>query len=211
MSDRTRLTAASILLFTIALAAGCSSPSGGEKMVQGYSRTRATLVQSQSKVDNTLMMMNSVRRAGSGSLNNSFQQYKSAVDELEQQGKDAKKLAADLKKDSEKNIEAWQKEMETIDDPTIKASMESRRSAVRSNYAQIRSLADDARKAYDPFMKTNQDIIKALSIDLSPAAISGMSTVMDRATTEGQTLKTKLAAMQKALDNIANGQPPAGQ
>ena len=108
------------------------------------------------------------------------------------------------------NILAWQKEVESIKDPSIKASVESRRNAVRSNYALVRMYADDARKAYEPFLSDNKDIVKALSIDLSPAAINGLKGSMDGATAKGQALQQRLVALDHALGNMERGLAPIG-
>ncbi len=50
----------------------------------------------------------------------------------------------------------------------------------------------------------------ALSIDLSPAARSSLAKSMDKTAADGKTLKQKITAMQKALDNIAEGRSPIG-
>jgi hypothetical protein len=71
--------------------------------------------------------------------------------------------------------------------------------------------ADDARKAYEPCLRRNKEIVQALSIDLSPAAITSLGPAIDSVMADGNTLKMKLAAMQHALNNIANGVSPIGE
>jgi hypothetical protein len=115
-----------------------------------------------------------------------------------------------MQENMDMNIKSWQKEMETIEDPTVKASVESRRDAVRSNYELVKMYASEARHAYEPFLQGNRDIVKALSIDLSPAARSSLGKSMDKTAADGKTLKQKITAMQKALDNIAQGRSPIG-
>jgi len=189
---------------------GCSSTSGGEKLADSYSRTRGHLTESQGQVDETLSALNGLRITNPTNLSNAFSQYKQAVAELEKKGAEAKELAAGMKQNMDANTKKWEKEMESIDDPTVKSSVESRRQAVRSNYDQLKMYAQDARAAYEPFLKDNQAIVKALSMNLSPAAVSGLSTSMDRAAADGKTLKEKIAAMQRAMDNIAKGQSATG-
>jgi len=182
MSHLTRYAVAwtMVAMAVAALAGGCSSSSGGQKTFESFTKN----------------------------LNNAFGQYKKSVDQLEQRGKDAKQLAASMQENMTMNIKAWQKEMETIEDPEIKASVESRREAVKTNYELVKMYASEARHAYEPFLQGNRDIIKALSIDLSPAARSSLAPSMDKTVADGKTLKQKIAAMQKALDNIAQGQSP---
>jgi hypothetical protein len=100
--------------------------------------------------------------------------------------------------------------MASINDPTIKSSLESRRQAASTNFALVRMYADDVRKAYEPFVQRNKEMVQALSIDLSPAALNSLSPAIDRAMADGVTLEQKLAAMQHPMDNIANGVSPIG-
>jgi hypothetical protein len=187
---------------------GCTSTGGGEKLAQSFSRTRGFLADSQGQVDETLSRLQALRMTDATNLNNAFSQYKQAVAGLEKKGNEAKQLAAAMQDNMETNTMNWQKEMESIQDPTVKASVESRREAVRSNYDQLKTYAQDARNAYEPFLTDNQDIVKALSMNLSPAAVSGMASKFDRTAADGKTLKQKIAAMQRAMDNITKGQPP---
>jgi hypothetical protein len=198
------------IVAVVALAGGCSSSSGGQKTFESFTKTQSTLAAAQSDIDQTLASLNGLRITTPDNLNNAFKQYKQSVDRLEQRGDDAKQLAASMQENMTMNIQAWQKEMETIQDPTVKASVESRREAVRTNYELVKMYASEARHAYEPFLQGNRDIIKALSIDLSPAARSSLGKSMDKTAADGKTLKQKITAMQKALDNIAQGRSPIG-
>jgi hypothetical protein len=100
--------------------------------------------------------------------------------------------------------------MASIDDPNIKSSLESRRQAASTNFKLVRMYADDVQKAYEPFLKRNKQMVDALSIDLSPAALSSLAPSINQITSDGAMLKQKLTAMQHAMDNIANGVSPIG-
>lgn len=201
----------SLFLLTIALAAGCSSQTQGQKMVQSYSKTRDTLRDSETQVDITLAAMQHVRSTQGERVYDAYRQYKDAVDTLEKQAEDAAFRAKSMKEESDEHIRAWQEEMKSIKDPSIKASLESRRDAVRTNFKLIQMYADDVRKAYEPFLQGNRDIVQALSIDLSPAAMNSLAGSIDRVVADGQTLKQKIALMQIAMANIANGVSPLGE
>src|SRR4051794_28509359 len=208
MLHRRSLTAGVLSIIAVTLAGGCATT--GEKMVQSYTSTRETLTDAQAQVDIATYSLASMRRGQGQSLTDSFNRYKDSVTKLESQGEKAKQQAQSMKDEQEAHIRAWQKEMESITDPTIKSSLESRKSAARSNFALVRLYADDVRKAYDPFLLRNKEMVQALSIDLSPAGINSLSPAMDKITADGAALKQKLAAMQHAMDNIANGVSPIG-
>ena len=191
-----------LFVLAIGLLGGCASQ--GEKMVQSYAQTRDSVAESTAEVDATIGTLNRLRMTRGEPLNDVFSRYKDQVTKLERQ-------AQTMKDDQELHIKSWQKEMESISDPTIKASLESRRKAARSNFKLIQMYADDVRKAYEPFISGNQQLVKALSIDLSPAAISSLSPAVDKVMLDGNKLKERLGAMQQGLNNIANGVSPLGE
>ncbi len=173
-------------------------------------RTRETVADVQRQVDLTLITLDALRKAPAGYMKDAFGQYKDAVGDLEKERSSAQWRETTMKEESEDHIRAWQREMASIKDPMIKSSLESRREAVRTNFALFQMYVDDAKKAFDPFLKGNQSLVQALSIDLSPAAMSSLSPSMDRVMTDGQALKQRITAVQRALDNIANGVSPIG-
>jgi hypothetical protein len=193
------------------MAGGCTSSTGaGEKVAESYSRTRGHLAASQAQIDQTLQTMNSMRITDPTNLNNTFGQYKKSVAALEKKGTEARRIAADLQEHMEMNKLNWQKEMDSISDPNVKATVESRKQAVAANYDQMKVYAQDARGAYDTFLKDNQDIVKALQLNLSPGSVSDLGKSMDKTAADGAALKQKIAAMQNAMTNIAKGQAPSG-
>ena len=198
------------LVCALTLAVGCSSQTQGEKMVESFARTRETLVKAQNQVDTTMITLLRLRQTRGEDLKDIFPLYKDAVAELEAQGISAKRQAAGMKEQEHAYIMSWQEEMKNINDPNIKATLQSRQQAVRSNFKLVQMYADGARKAFDPFLKGNKEIVQALSIDLSPPMVVSLAPAMDRAYADGQALKQRIAALRHALDSMANGASPIG-
>jgi hypothetical protein len=196
-------------VLAVSLAGGCASR--GEKMVTSFGKTRARVTQAQTQVDKTLFALNEVRTARADTMVEAFRRYKTEVDNLEKEGTDVKERAVTFREEGDAHIKQWQAEMESIKDPMIRSSLESRRDAVKTNFKLIQMYADDARKAYEPCLRRNKEIVQALSIDLSPAAITSLTPAIDSVMADGNTMKMKLAAMQHALNNIANGVSPIGE
>jgi hypothetical protein len=183
----------------------------GEKMVQSFGRTQERVSQAQRRVDSTQAALDKVRKAPAAGLADTFREYKEAVGLLEQEGQDVKQRAVTMREEADAHVKQWQKEMESVNDPMIRASLESRRDAVKTNFKLVRMYADDARKAYEPYLRRSKEIVQALAIDLSPATVKSLSPAIDSVMADGDALRLKLAAMQHALDNIANGVSPIGE
>jgi hypothetical protein len=195
-----------LILLSIAFAGGCAST--GEKAVESFATTRKMVDDADGQVDKTMGSLVALRGAPASYIKDAFGKYKENVMLLDEEGKKMKIRAAAMKDESDAHVKAWEKEMESISDPQIKSILESRREAVRANYQYVRMYADDARKAYEPFLKGNQQLVQALSIDLSPAGVSSLAPSMDKVLADGQTLKQKIQALQRALMNIGNGVSP---
>ena len=196
------------LALTLACIGGCSSE--GEKMVESYASTRETVAKAQRQVDETLVSLHRLRSTPVPAVKDGFREYKGDVEKLEAQGADAKKRAAVLRDRQASHIQAWETEVAQLKDPAIKATMEQRRAALPSNYKLLMMYADDVRKAYGPFLTGNKDVVQALSLDISPAAIASLSPAIDGVLLNGKQLQEKLALMQIALNNMANGVSPIG-
>lgn len=209
VSQCSRRAAGLLLLFTLASAVGCSSQ--GERMVQSYADTKQSLLDARSQVDATMGTLTRLRMTQGEALKDIFGQYKNQVSKLEDQAQRAKWQAQTMRDEQEQHIKAWQKEMENINDPNIKSSLESRRKATRSNFKVVQMYADDIRNRYEPFIQGNKSVVQALSIDLSPATISSLSGSIDKVMADGMSLKERMGAMQQALNNIANGVSPLGE
>ena len=187
---------------------GCAST--GEKMANSFQRTRTNVAESRGQVSDTLSALRIIRTARGDTVKDAYMHYKKSVGDLEKAGGEAKSRALALKEQSDTHMKAWQEEQKQIKDPAIKASLESRRSAVRSNFVLVQMYSDDVRKAYEPFISGNKDIVQALSIDLSPAGVSALAPSIDRVTGDGQALDQRLWMLERALNNIANGVSPLG-
>jgi hypothetical protein len=198
-----------VVVVVVTLAGGCSTQ--GERMVESFSRTRKALDEAQGQVGATLVSLHALRSTPAEGLKDGFRRYQEDVEKLGEEGADAKRRATAMQEEADEHVRQWQTEMATVKDPAIKATLEDRRRAVRSNFELLKLYAQDARKAYGPFLAGNKDIVQALTIDLSPAAIASLSESIDRVLLDGKALQERLAMMERALNNIAAGVSPLGQ
>src|SRR5688500_16692119 len=109
---RVRLVLAALLLAIGAIGAGgagagCSSPTHGERMIQGFQRTRDSLADAHSDVAITLASLARLRANPGGDLerlSRAFGDYKQAVERLEKQAADAKSRAAVMQDEADRHM-----------------------------------------------------------------------------------------------------------
>jgi len=193
-----RLTA---VLLAALLITGCASTHVGEggKAAEGMAQVRAGLTKAQTDIDRVLTAMDNI---GRGDLKASFNTYSIELSDLETMALDARKRARAMRDNSQQYMVTWEREVQEISDPNMKASSEQRREAVRAHYDDVAKAAQGVRDAYAPFVKTLQDIKKTLSLDLSPAALPAIEPAKANAHQEGETLNQRINALIAELDKI---------
>ena len=213
MSSANRRTGpiALALLLVASLAVGCSSSgrtAESEKAVEGFQKTREAITKAQGQVDQTNTALD--RLAAGGDLQKSYKTYNSSVSDLEKTAEGARKRAQGMRERVHEYTTQWEKEIDTMKDPTIRAGLTQRREAVRENFDKVKNSAQAAREAYQPYLAGLKEIQKALAIDLTPANATALKPAIEKTRRQGDTLKQKLAAMQAELDNIVKGTSPTG-
>lgn len=191
---------------TLGLAIGCSSnprSPEGTKAIESFQRTTSTLADAQKQVDAVTASLRSL--STTKDLPATYNKFKSQVADLKKTSAEARKRADAMRARQDEFVRKWQQEMASLQDPNLKSTLEQRRAAVSSNFERVRDAGQDARAAYEPFISTLDEILKALSIDPTPQTVAGIRPTLDRAESQALTLKQKLAGLQKELNDIQAG------
>jgi Protein of unknown function (DUF2959) len=198
-------------LLAIVSTAGCSSSgrmAEGERAVEGAVQMKDALADERKEVDEVLASLDRIERGQD--LSAVYKKFNSDVNDLAKSADRASKSAQAMRERQAAYLGKWQKEMETLQDPSLRSTLEQRREAVRASYERVRAAGQAVREAYDPFMANLQEIRKSLSIDLTPQTVDGARPAIGAAKADGPTLKQKIAALQAELDAIQSGPSPGG-
>jgi DNA repair exonuclease SbcCD ATPase subunit len=141
-------------------------------------------------------------------LTAAFKNLSDSANEIKSGGDAARERWASMQARGQEYVAKWQADMETIQSPEIKQSMEQRRELVRANYAKITEAAKQTREAYDPYLKDLQDIQKALSMDMNPAGVKAMASPIAKGKADGQTLLKAVDLLQTQLKDVMKGMTP---
>lgn len=139
-----------------------------------------------------------------------FKEFVNASDALQRTGEVAKSRWQDMRTRGDNYIQSWQKEISQVTDPQLRESMEARKELLKQNYEKIAETARAVRAAYEPYARTLNEIEKALRMDLTPAGVTVVQPMLERAAGDADVLKTKLADLRRQLNEVM-GEMPAAQ
>ncbi|QOV89305.1 DUF2959 family protein [Humisphaera borealis] len=186
------------------LATGCGSSGQAkekEAAVEGIVDVTKGLEKGQATCDKVVASIDQLQAGGD--LNAAFKNYTATVAEVEAAGKGVASRRESMKNNREAYIAKWQKDLESIQNPDVRAALAERKQKVAADFDQIGRSSDALRDAYTPLLKDLQEIQKGLALDVNPAGVTAMKKPLDRAKAEATTLKAKIATLQGELTAIA--------
>jgi chromosome segregation ATPase len=199
-------------LMLSACSSGDKKTAGEERAasaVTGLKETRAELVAGRNQVDKTVASMNAMRDS-QGSLQTEFAAFNNEIKNMDARAEKARARAKDMKARASQYQAKWREEMGKVEDPTLRSAATARANKVRERYDGITAKANEARAAFDPFMKQLQSVQTYLSNDLTPQAVQSAASVFDKAAADAKTVNAKIDAVIAELDDVASSLTPAG-
>jgi hypothetical protein len=201
------IASASLLALALALAMGCSSspegPKRTAKAVESFKTTRDNIAEASGQVQLTNESLKQLTMQTEGDLRSSFNKYDSNVKKTQSIAEGARKRAAAMRENTDAYVAQWRDELGTIDDPELRKISESRATAAKAEFEKIRSLAQDARTAYEPYRKGLEDVQKYLANDLTAGGVQAVQPKATATIAQGDALHQKLMALQTELDGLS--------
>jgi chromosome segregation ATPase len=200
------------------MVAGCASDdkpkqTAGEQRataaVTGLKETRAELASARAQIDRTTTAMNAMRDE-QGSLQTEFANFNKEVQATEAHAQKTRARANDMRARGSEYQAKWHAEMAKVSDPTLRAAASERANAVRERYETIATKANEARAAYEPYIRDLKGLQTYLSNDLTAAAVKSAAPVFDKTTANSKTVTEKIDAVLAELDAIASAMSPTG-
>ena len=186
--------------------AGCATTGyqRANKAGAGMTALRQELMFGRQQVTRTLNALNGLVGSEVGDLLPKYKAFESEVARLNKSGNNASWLAAVMRSNTAAYFEQWGKEIETIQNPQVRAESAKRRSETMRSYQQIEGPAREAAAAYDPLLRDLRDIQSHLKQDLTARGIAGARGFVSTATQDAAALQQKIGAVVGELDRIAS-------
>jgi len=184
---------------------GCKSEKDAtnKPVVSSMKELRSEMAESRVAIDKTQTALTELSSAAD--VQAAYDKLNKAVAELNASSTEIRKLAAEMKAQSELYIAKWRDELDQISDPSIKASAAQRREALSANFSKIRETAAGARSAYSTYNASLNTIQTTLKNDLTPGGVNMLGGKIGTTKVEGDALKSELDKLTGELDAIRAG------
>jgi hypothetical protein len=157
----------------------------------------ATEVQAEQRaLDATVAALGDLINAQGGDLSMPFKRYSYALDHLIASARHTETTGRTMELKSASYVEAWDRQLQSIDYQHIREVSEARRAEVTNRVQAINQRYHESQSVVQPLISYFEDIRKALSTDLTPAGLASLKEVVQNA-------NNNVAKVQTALDALA--------
>jgi hypothetical protein len=181
----------------------CSCASNGYQKgdVAAASMQRAaTEVQAEQKaLDATVAALGELMNAPEGDLSIPFKRYSSSLDQLIASSRRTEATGKTMESKSAAYVEAWNRQLQSIDYQHIRDLSEARRIEVTNRVDAINRRYNESQAVVQPLISYFEDIRKALSTDLTPAGLESLKEVVQNANQNVAKVQTALDALSTEL------------
>jgi len=182
-----------------------------KKSVDSVNSVIKEVTKIRDQVHGALESLNALTSGAETKLPKRFKDYSKHVATMAKAQKTTIGRVEDMKARHEAYLKEWEKEMESVTNPEIKAHMEQRQEEVRKTLESAKPAGEQAREAFAPFLLNLQEIQRMLSLDLSPSGVAAAAPIAQKATSEGNKVLAALDTRISALTTIKAQVSPKGK
>ncbi len=189
------------LLLALALATGCRTNGYHKSEAAGKSlREAAAEVQAESRaIDATVEALNDLVNNPASDLKPQFRRYSKALDRLVATAAQTERTRAEMELKSAEYFDAWDRQTTGINYGIIREQSEARRAEVTNRFHSINTRYQDAQGVVRPLITYFNDIRTALSVDLTPAGLDAVKSIVSNADNNARKVQVALGRLTEDL------------
>jgi hypothetical protein len=194
------------VLGSLALIAGCSSSSGVDRAdtaAESMASVRATADECRKQIDEQLAALNAVSAAKTGDPKPAYEKFNAELAESQSLAAKTKATADAMRAKGRAFFADWEKDLESIKDPALKAKAQARASERSKQYASLEEAMGTARGRWATFNSDLIDLKKYLDNDLNAKGIEAAGDLFKKANLDGVELKNRISDVSAILDKVA--------
>jgi DUF2959 family protein len=184
--------------------------SATKKSVEGVNTVIKEMTKGRDQVAAALDSLEALGKPGAN-MSKEYGRFTKSVAALTKSKERVMARVEDMNSRRDAYLASWHKQTKSVNNPEIKALMESRRQQVEQLFDSSKPSREAARNAFGPFLTDLQDIDTMLSVDLSPSGVQSAMTFTQNAVSNGQTVLAGLDASLQALTQVHDQLSPNGK
>lgn len=203
--------AASAVIGTVALT-GCGTTAGykqADKTGAGIADFRTEITKAKTAVDDTVKALGQVAVTANTDPRPAFEKFIKSLANLESTSAKAKQRGEDMKAKGKAYFSSWEKELEQIKNPEIRALATDQKVKLQAAFDSIRTVSAPLKEQFDPWMSDLQDLQKYLSSDLTVSGVDAAKGLFAKTQAEGFQVQKSMDALVAELNTVAATLTPA--
>jgi hypothetical protein len=152
----------------------------------------------------SVQLLDEVTAASAFERSKAYDRFHSQLKQLEAHGQRVSRASANMQKRSHVYTEAWQAQIDEVQNPKIRAVAEQRSAKVREQFESVREELNEVQETYSEFERNLLDISIVLEADLSGPGVQLLETVIETASDDSVTAREEIQHVVGQLDWISN-------
>ena len=132
-----------------------------------------------------------------------FEKFKAELRKMQDEAKVASERAQAMRSKGTASFQAWEMEVQTINNPEIRQEAQKRYERRKKSYQKILSAMEEAREQLVPFMSDLNDINKLLESELTETSVASTKGTIRQANWHGEDVRESLTDVEKELDRVS--------
>lgn len=163
---------------------------------------KSSLQQLSAQIGVTVGALQSLKEstAKSGDMKNDLDAFNKNYGILEKQLDEARTGAISMKAKAKEHQEAWEKEVEGLQNPNLREKAADRLADEKKQFEKIIERGEDLRRVGTPFMADLKDIKTFLDIDPSKKAVGTLSNSIWKLGNQSKTVTKRIDALVEQID-----------
>ena len=195
-------------LIALSLAAicvlGCHSDAGYKKteVAAGGLQSAASEVQAESRaLEITMGTLNDMLNAPQPDLKAQYKRFSASLDDFIASARKAESTGRVMQQKNQAYLQAWDKQISTINYEVIKNASVNRRTEVSNHCEALTQRYAETHAVVEPLISYLLDIRTALGSDLTPGGLQSVKNIVNHAGENSGKVQTALARLSDELNN----------
>ncbi|HYE04126.1 MAG TPA: DUF2959 family protein [Planctomycetota bacterium] len=201
----THLRHAPALLLCLLAVGGCggsNGPARSKKASAGMTEARTEVNKSTVQLDATMASLAAMTAEPGKNLRAKYADFSSNLAETREIAAETGAKADRMRTDGDDYFAEWENEAADIANEDIRTMSTDRRIELKARFHEISTSFAAVKAAYAPVISDLTDIERSLGNDLTPAAITAITPIADKARRNADDLRVETTALSSRIDNL---------